>query len=368
MKQIALVFGILLPLVAQTSPPSKSFVGTVTGFRPERAEVEVRPDSGETVTGLLTSDTVAQRIAPGERDLKKAEPMTVADLAKGDRVLVTFEPDSTRVRRILVMSARDIASRDEADRADWQKRGVAGIVVAKSGNEITLQNKSFTSQTLTTVTVSDQTKVKRYAPDSVRFADAQPARLADIRAGDQVRARGEKSADGARIAASDVVFGTFVIEAGAISAIDAGAQEIQVRELGSNKLLTVKFTADSQMKQMFDLPPMAGRAGGGMPAGGPPRGGFDINQMIERLPTIKLGDLQPGTTVVITSTRGVKSDRLTAILLVSNAGMLVQMASAMNTANGAAGRGGGMGGGSMGGMNGGDLSGLMGLGIGGMNQ
>jgi hypothetical protein len=95
-------------------------------------------------------------------------------------------------------------------------------------------------------------------------------------------------------------------------------------------------------------------------------GGFDINQMIERTPVIKLEDLKPGTTVVITSTKGAKSDRLTAIMLLSNADMLIQMASAMKGESG-----GGMGGmspGGMGGMASGDMSGLMGLGIGGMNQ
>jgi hypothetical protein len=329
------------------------------------------------VVAQLTSDTLAQKIAPGEKDLKQAETIAVTELAKGDRVLVTLEPDSTRIRRIVVMSAKEIASRNEADRLDWQKRGVAGIVAAKNGNEITLKNKTLTgAETLTTVTVNDQTAIKRYAPDSVKFADAQPSRLAEIRIGDQVRARGEKSADGLKVAATDVVFGTFVIEAGAISEIDAGAREMKVKELGSNKLLTVKLTADSQIKQMFDMPPMAGRAGGaGMPAGGPPRGGpggppagFDINQMIEHLPLVKLEDLKPGATVVIASTKGAKSDRLTAILLLSNAGMLIRMASAMKAANGAAGGMGGMGGANMGATGSADLSGLMGLGIGGMNQ
>jgi hypothetical protein len=372
---VLLLVGILLPLCVQAQS-SKSFVATVTGFRTERAEVEVKPDSGDIVVGQLTSDTLAQKIAPGEKDLKKAETIAVTELAKGDRVLVTLEPDSTRIRRIVVMSAKDIAGRNEADRLDWQKRGVAGIVSAKNGNEIMLRNKTLTAESLITVTVNDRTSIKRYAPDSVKFADAQPATLPEIRVGDQVRARGDKSLDGQKVAASDLVFGTFVIEAGAISAIDPGAQEIKVKELGGNKLLTVKFTADSQIRQMFDMPPMAGRAGGaGMAAGGPPRGGpgglpggFDINQMIEHLPAVKLEDLKPGATVVISSTKGAKSDQLTAILLLSNAGMLVQMASAMKAANGAAAGAGGMGGAGMGGTNGADLSGLMGLGIGGMNQ
>lgn len=387
-KRFVVLLSLFLPLTAFGQ--TKSFVGTVTAFRAESAEVDIKPDSGQAVAGKLTTDTLAQRIAPGEKDLKKAEAIQVTEVAKGDRVLVTLEADSTRIRRIVVMSANDIAHKNEADRQDWQKRGVAGVVAAKNGNQLTLKNKTVSGEAQTTVTFTDATSIKRYAPDSVKFADAQPSKLADISLGDQVRARGEKSADGSSVKAEDVVFGTFVIEAGAIGSVDLEAKEIKVKELGTNKLLTVKLTADSQIKQMMSMPPMGGGAGmpqggppnggrGGMPQGGPPmaggpggpgggRGGFDINQMIDRIPVAKLEDLKPGSTVVITSTKGAKSDHVTAILLLSNADMLIQMASAMNgSGRGGAGGPGGMQGG-MGGMQSGDLGGLMGLGIGGMNQ
>jgi hypothetical protein len=370
-KPVVILLGILLPFAVQAQS-SKSFVGTVAGFRPESAEIEVRPDTGQIVVAKLTSDTLAQKIAPGEKDLKKAEAIQVADLAKGDRVLVTFEPDSTKLRRIVVMSADDIAHRNEADRMDWQKRGVAGIVSARSGDQITLKNKSLTgSDVLTVVTVSDRTAIKRYAPDSVKFADALPSKVAEISVGDQVRARGQKSADGLQLAAEDVVFGTFIIEAGSIAAIDTDAKEFKIKELGTNKLITVKLTADSQLKQMMSMPPMGGGAGrAGMPAGGPPQGGgpgrgpgsgFDINQMIEHIPAVKLEDLTPGVTVAITSTKGAKSDRIAAILVLSNADMLIQMASMAKGGNGGPAGAQGMGGAGMGA----DLGGLMGLGLGG---
>src|ERR1017187_6131564 len=250
-KQFAILVGILLPFAAQAQP-SKSFVGTVVSLRVESAAVEVKPDSGDIIIAQLTSDTLAQKIAPGEKDLKKAEAIQVTDLAKGDRVLVTLEPDSTRIRRIVVMPAKEIANRNDADRLDWQKRGVAGIVSAKSGSQITVTNKTLTGEVQTKISVSETTTIKRYAPDSVKFADAQPSKLAEISVGDQVRARGEKSADGLTMTAQDVVFGTFLIEAGAIAAIDPETRQMKVKELGTNKLLTVKLTADSQLKQMLD--------------------------------------------------------------------------------------------------------------------
>jgi len=97
-------------------------------------------------------------------------------------------------------------------------------------------------------------------------------------------------------------------------------------------------------------------------------GGFDINQMLEMMPAVKLEDLKPGSTVVISSTKGAKTDQLTAIMLLSNADMLIQMASAMSGGGSRGGSGmGGMGAG-MGSMMGGDAGGLSGLGLSGIMQ
>jgi len=107
---------------------------------------------------------------------------------------------------------------------------------------------------------------------------------------------------------------------------------------------------------------MAGR--GGFPA-------FDLNQMLERMPASKLEDLKPGATVIVSSTKGAKSDQLTAIMVLGNADMLIRMAAMMS----GAGRGGmqaGMGamgmGQGMGGMTTGDSSGLGNLGLSGILQ
>jgi len=86
MKKFAILLALTLPLAAQTQV-SRSFVGTVTGFRPESAEVEIRPDTGDTVAARLTADTLAQKIAPGEKDLKKAEAIQVTNGKRRHQVL-----------------------------------------------------------------------------------------------------------------------------------------------------------------------------------------------------------------------------------------------------------------------------------------
>jgi hypothetical protein len=48
---------------------------------------------------------------------------------------------------------------------------------------------------------SNTTVIRRYAPDSVKFDDAKPGTLQQIHSGDQVRARGDRSADGSELSA-----------------------------------------------------------------------------------------------------------------------------------------------------------------------
>src|SRR5881409_992753 len=113
-------------------------------------------------------------------------------------------PDPVEARRIVVMSSSDIAKRSEADRLDWIRGGVMGIVAARKSGEITLRMRSMQGERIATVTVSDATRYRRYAPDSVKFADARSSSVAEISVGDQLRARGQKSEDGLKVTAEEV--------------------------------------------------------------------------------------------------------------------------------------------------------------------
>jgi hypothetical protein len=370
MKEIAgaaliLVVFALSPATAQ-APAGKSFIGTVTGFKPD-TQVEIKPDNAAAADLKLTADTVAQRVAPGEKTLKNAVTVNVGELAIGDRVLVTLEPNTPNIRRIIIMSASDISKRDEADRQDWSARGISGIVAAKNGNAITLRLRSLQGETRPVITVSDQTKFRRYAPDSVKFADAKPSKLDEISVGDQLRARGAKSTDGLAVTADEVVFGTFLTTAGAVVSVDTAAQEITIKEIGTGKPVVIKLTSDSHVKQMPSFPGRGGEPGdGGPPAGMPPGGGPTLAQMVEMMPAGTVDDVKPGQTIIVSSTKGATSDRVTGIMLLANAEMLVRMATMQSAAGAAAGnRPGGAGappqgmppGGMPGGM---DLGGMLG--------
>jgi hypothetical protein len=297
---MALTFGI--------SAFAQSVIGTVSGFRAESGEIQVQRDNGEAIFVKLGPDTLAQRVAPGERDLKKAESIRVTDLAVGDRVLVSFVPGLGEARRIVVMSANDIARRQEAERRDWVRRGLFGVVEAVKQDRVTLRSG--------TVMVNDKTVFRRYAPDSVRFSDAVPSSLAEIRKGDQLGARGEKSPDGRSVAAEEVVFGTFVTKAASVTAVQVEAGAVEAKDLETNKPLTIKLTPDSQIKRMTG-----------------PLGPADLSEMLERLPAATLAELKPGEAIVVSSTRGASSNQLTAITLVANAERLIQMATMQSRAS-----------------------------------
>jgi hypothetical protein len=216
----------------------------------------------------------------------------------------------------------------------------------------------------------------------VRFADSKSATLSDIHVEDQVRARGEHSADGSAVTAVEIVAGSFRNIAGTITAIDPGQNTLTVHDLATKKPVTLKLTTETQMRK---LPPeMAqrlavrtggasgqggGAAGGGMNArggssgsagsgsaagggasaagagayhgreggapggmapegagqGSRPRGG-DTATLLQHAPTVTLAELKKGDAVMIVSTQGTggATDGATAITLISGVEPLLQ--------------------------------------------
>ena len=313
------VLGVLLLTsalgIAQT-PANKSVLGTVTSFNRDTKAIEVKPDNAPPVPLKLLPNTVVQRIAPGETNLKNAAAIDLSEVATGDRVLVTMASNGADALRIVVMSANDIAKRDDADRQDWAKRGISGIVSGKNGNQILLKLKTPRGEIQQIIVVSDKTKVRRYSPDSVRFADARPSKIDEVSVGDQIRARGEKSADGLRVDAEEAVFGTFLTKVGSVVSADLAQREISVKEIGSGKLFTIKMTADSTVKQMS----------GAAASPAPPGPGASITQIVDALPAAKLEDIKPGASIVVSGVKGADADKVTAILLVTNADALIRLA------------------------------------------
>ncbi len=300
------------------APAAKPVLGTVTDFRVKSLEMGLKSDDGKAEWVKFSADTEVLLAAPGEKDLSHALPARVADIARDDRVMVSFVEGMPEARRILVVAASAIARRNAAERLDWEKRGMTGIVAACDGEQITLETRTPQGAQRTIVAVTSKTAIRRYAPDSVKFADAEKASLGQIAVGDQIRVRGDKSEDGSRLTADSVVFGTFLTTLGTVSEVDRAKGELKIVDLTSKKPMVVRLTADTRMKKMPDMHEM--------PAGHGAQQPVNIGQMLQQLPAGGVDDLKAGSSVVVTSTRGARPDRVTGIMVIANVDAFLKMA------------------------------------------
>jgi hypothetical protein len=120
----------------------------------------------------------------------------------------------------------------------------ADVIVLTSGS-------GATAKTIT-VRTTKATILKRYAPASVRFDAALPAPIDAIHAGEQLRARGAKNADGTEIAAEEVVSGSFRNISGTIASLDTAGSTLVVKDLATKKPVTIHIAADAQMRRLPD--------------------------------------------------------------------------------------------------------------------
>ena len=357
MVRAATVAGLLLVWTAAAcsqgqpqSPPKSSSssvrpVGTVKAI--SGTTVTVATDLGSEFTILVQPSTRVLRISPGQKDLKDASPLALSDLQPGDRMIIrgslAGDGRSILAASLLVMKKADIEARQQQEREDWQKRGVGGLVraVDSTSGTITLSTNAVGASKTVTVHVSKDTIVRRYAGESVRFQDAKPSALDQVKTGDQLRARGALDADGSQLTAEEIVFGSFRNIAGTVSAVDPAESTLSVVDVFTKKPVSIKVTADSQLRK---LPPMlaqriamrlkgsdngAGTGGGNRPAaakaeqgagdagGARPRGGGDLQQMLSRLPAVTLADLQKGDAVMLVTMQGSADSAVNAVTLLT---------------------------------------------------
>jgi preprotein translocase subunit YajC len=336
----------------------------------------IKTDAGSLVTVALNDATVYMRLAPGEKTLTNAAKIAFTDVGEGDRVWargkVSDDQKVIPARALIVMNKADIAKKQEAERAEWKRRGLLGIITAvkPETKEITISSRSLTGQQSVIIPVSDKVEMRRYAPDSIKFADAKPAEFAELKVGDQLRALGERSADGLSFTPEKVVTGAFRNVAGVVTAVDAATGEVKINDLQTKQPLTIvvkqdavlrRFPSGAEMGGMSMMgrggpgangaagQPPAGQGGnrpsggqGGPPEGGRPGGGggrmggggMNIQDMLERLPTIAIADVKVGDTIIVSSTKGADPTRLTAISVISGADTLLNMMAARQQAAG----------------------------------
>jgi hypothetical protein len=373
-----------------------TFLGTVQTLSGNT--LSVKSDAGATMKVTVEEGARLLRIEPGQKSLAGASPFSLTDLQAGDRVMARgsagADGTSLAANMLVAIKGADIAQKQQQEQADWQKRGTGGLVKAvdPAAGTVTISAGAGGARTLI-IHTTPTTIFRRYAPGSVRFDQAVKGTLDQIKPGDQLRARGSKSDDGATLEAEEIVSGSFRNLAGPILAVNAAGSAITVNDTATKKPVVISITPDSEVKKLDPAVAqrlaarMNGGAAGGAGrrpdgsqaspagsspnagAGGPPAGapgadrpgggqgtgpghgsGFDVQQLLARSPSVALKDLSKGNMVIVVATEGQTPDAATAITVVagvepmlqaSTSGSQAMLSSAWNVGGGGGGEGGG---------------------------
>ncbi|MDT7540892.1 MAG: hypothetical protein QOE33_796 [Acidobacteriota bacterium] len=389
MKKALLIFALALAPVANTiaqTPATASadkditatrVMGDVTAVNVDAKGLAVKTTAGNSVLVMLDDKTQFKRAQPGATSLETATPITLADVSVGDHVYargrVSADQKSVPAQLVVVLTKADIAKKQEHDRAEWQRRGIWGTVSSLNPTTKEVTINARTPEGMKPVVVaasSEKIDFRRYAPGSVKYSDAKASSFAELKVGDQLRALGERSADGAKFTPEEIVSGSFKTILGTVASVDAVNHTIKITPGGQKQQLTINVTdntnlrrLDPQAGQMIAFMAMRaagggagfgggrfgggggqpGAGGGGRPAVATPQaggegnrpegasqgqgggarrfggGGFDINDVIDRQPQATLADLKAGDVVIVSSTTGTDPTRVSAITLLVGA-------------------------------------------------
>jgi len=364
---------------SQSSTASRA-LGTITAVSGQT--ITVKTDAGSELTVTVGDSTKFLQLKPGQTSLKDALPLTLADLKAGDRILIRGtsggDGKAMQATSIIAMKQTDIADKQAHERAEWAQHSVGGLVknVDGASGTITISTNAAGAPKDIAVRTTKQTILRRYAIDSIKFDDAKPAPIIEIKTGDQLRARGQRSADGSEIAADEIVSGTFRSIAGILVSSDNAAGTITVTDLATKQPVTLHVTKDSQLRKLqpfiaqaiaarlkgapaggaagpnangatgasapaanraaasngAGLGPGGGGTGSGFGAGAGPGGGQgggrgDFQQMLSRMPAATTSDFAKGDALMIVATEGSSSTPSTIITLLGGVEPILQASS-----------------------------------------
>lgn len=365
------------PTASPTTPVVSGVIGEVKAIDATTNQIVVRGDNSVIHTVNLSGKTQYKRMPIGEKSLTKATDIALSDVGPGDRVWARWRPGANQTTepapQVVVMSKADVAKHQEQERAQWRRRGVSGIVasVNASTQEITVSSRSLMgAPQAVIIPVTDKVLMRRYPPDTIpKYSEAKPSKFEEVKVGDQLRALGDKSADGTHLTAEEVLFGTFKIVGGTVTAIDVATNQIKINDLTTKKPLTIILKPDSVLRRFPENAAMMFGGGGAGPGGpgagqgpaqgprpqgagpagpqgagpggpqGPGRGGpggGSMADLLERLPTISINELKVGNTIIMSSLPGSDPTQFTAISLVSGIEPLLQMMAARPQVGGGA--------------------------------
>jgi len=307
-------------------------LGEVTTIDAPQKQLSLKTADGKQTIVTVNDNTVYRRVPPGEINLDKAASISLEAIAVGDRVLVQGKPDQSFVARaVIVMSKSEVAEKHARDREAWLKRGVSGVITALNPEkkDITLRtNLGASSNNTITAVAAEGGTFRRYS-GSVKFKDARISSFAELRVGDQLRALGEKNADGTRYVAQEIVSGTFRTITGKIVSVDPATREVKITDAQTQKPVSVVVIDDSMLRRLspdlvkllIQISSKSSSSSGSESATG---NQGDIQDRVEKSSVITLADLKPGDAILVSSITDADPSRITAVLLAAGVEELVK--------------------------------------------
>ena len=225
MKKVFGVFALVLfalslsaSVQAQGNDPAITTTrvfGKITEINAPAGVMTIKTEAGSVVSVKLNEKTTYERMPVGETDRTKAVTIGLTEIAVGDGVYVkgyvAEDRKSVPAQKVTIVSQSEIAKKQDKERAEWRARGLSGVIAALNPQtkEITLTTRTAAGSTPVIIPVTDKVKMRRYAPDSIKFSEAKKSSWDELKVGDQLRAKGDKSADGTRFTAEEIVTGSF---------------------------------------------------------------------------------------------------------------------------------------------------------------
>lgn len=337
---------------AQDNPLKPSVVmGDVVSISDGKIVVQTKDGSLDVIVSAATE---FKRVPPDNPKLSAAVAAAIADIGVGDKLVISgiFPADRENLpaRTVYLMTKADISQKQAHDSEKWRTRGITGRVqnVDPVAKEITVEMRGLMGSTSVKLTPKDSAKFLRYAPGSVKYSEAKPSSLIEIRNGDMIRALGDRSTDGTTFAAEEVVTGAFQTVAGTVKSVDTAKNEVVIENFQTKKDVTVSLSNASLLKRFPEemAQRMAMAQGGGMRPGGQGQGNqqgarpqgerpqgerpngagaggmgggqrMNIDEMLDRFPTITAADLKAGDVIAVSSSKNGSDDHISAIKLLA---------------------------------------------------
>lgn len=314
-----------------------SIVGDVVALDKVDRTATVKTDQLSTLLVKVSDDTACLRVPAGEKSLANAVVIHFVDIVVGDRVLARGSLSEDRkefaAQRIVVLTKAEIEKKRQSDLQEWQRRGIAGVVkeLNPATQEISIEIRGAGPATRMLISTSGS-DFRRYSGTSIRFEDAKPSAFGDLKVGDQLRALGDKGADGHSFKAAEIVSGAFKTIGAVVMEVDLQKSEIKATTLDQKKPILITIAKDSALhripQQLAGV--IAQRAQTGRtinPAPNPPAANSqrvtgppqspDVQQLIDALPNLNLTDIKTGDVIAVTSTIDKDDSSITAIKLVA---------------------------------------------------